>query len=54
MSTTTRGREPTARVMMFFRGWVRASASVIRPSRSSSPTNEWSRVTCLSSPARSM
>ena len=51
-STSTSGSVPSARVITERCGWDSASSGESRPLRTSSPTSEWSSVSCSSSPPR--
>ena len=52
VSTSTSGSVPSARVITERCGCDSASSGESRPLRTSSPTSEWSSVSCSSSPPR--
>ena len=52
VSTSTSGSVPSARVITERCGWISASSGESSPLRRSSPTSEWSSVSCSSSPSR--
>ena len=52
VSTSTFGSVPSARVITERCGWDSAASGLSLPLRTSSPTSEWSSVSCISSPSR--
>ena len=52
VSTSTSGSVPRTRVITDRCGWASASSGDRRPERTSSPTSEWSSVSCSSAWSR--